>query len=252
MKELDPTAASFGELDAAASRLLAGLGPLRDADVAAPSRLPHWTRGHVLSHLARQAPALERLLEWARTGVETPQYTDRQARDAEIEAGARQPAEALVADVRRTAAHFRRTVEELPAPAWDATIRPFTGELCTPRRILVIRLRELELHHVDLDIGYGFHDIPATARDIVLDDVLGYYAGTDGTPRFTLRDRTGAELARFGTAPDVAVGDPAPPARPHGPVVSGERADILAWLSGRASGDALETTGRLPELPPWI
>ncbi|MFE3323273.1 maleylpyruvate isomerase family mycothiol-dependent enzyme [Streptomyces sp. NPDC059176] len=237
MKELDPTTASFGELDAAASRLLAGLGPLRDADVAAPSLLPGWTRGHVLSHLARQAPALERLLKWAGTGVETPQYIDRQARDAEIEAGARQPAEALVADVRRTSAHFQRAVEELPAPAWDATIRPFTGELCTPRRILAIRLRELELHHVDLAIGYGFHDIPATARDIVLDDVLGYYAEADGVPRFTLRDGRGAELARFGTG---------------GPVVSGERADILAWLAGRASGDALETTGRLPELPPWI
>ncbi|MHC5699874.1 maleylpyruvate isomerase family mycothiol-dependent enzyme [Streptomyces tirandamycinicus] len=237
MKELDPTTASFGELAAAARRLLAGLGPLQDADVGAPSLLPGWTRGHVLSHLARQAPALERLLEWARTGVETAQYTDRRARDTEIEAGARRPAAALVADVRETAAHFQRAVEELPAPAWDVTIRPFTGELCTPRRVLVIRLRELELHHVDLAIGYGFRDIPATARDIVLDDVLGYYAEADGVPEFTLRDDTGAELARFGTG---------------GPVVTGDRAGLLAWLAGRASGDALETTGRLPALPPWI
>nr|WP_246114021.1 hypothetical protein [Streptomyces montanus] len=59
----------------------------------------------------------------------------------------------MVTDVRDTATHFQRTVEELPAPAWNATIRPFTGELCTPRRILVIRPRELELHHVDLAVG---------------------------------------------------------------------------------------------------
>ncbi|GAB2960258.1 maleylpyruvate isomerase family mycothiol-dependent enzyme [Streptomyces pseudoechinosporeus] len=237
MKELEPTAATFREIGAAADRLLADLGALGDDDIAAPSRLPGWTRGHVLSHLARQVPALERLMEWARTGVETPQYANRQARDAEIEAGAHRPAADLVMDVRETATHFQRTVEELPAPAWNATIRPFTGELCTPRRILVIRLRELELHHVDLDVGYDVADIPATARSIVLDDVLGYYAAAEGVPDFTLRDSDGEELARFGTG---------------GPVVSGEPADLLAWLAGRASGARLDTTSDLPVLPSWL
>ena len=90
MKEIPPTPESFGVIAAATDRLLAQVAELDDKDIAAPSRLPGWTRGHVLSHLARQAPALERLLEWARTGVETPQYPSRRARDAEIEAGARQ------------------------------------------------------------------------------------------------------------------------------------------------------------------
>ncbi|WP_329223589.1 maleylpyruvate isomerase family mycothiol-dependent enzyme [Streptomyces sp. NBC_01485] len=237
MKELEPTTETFREIAAAADRLLAGLDALGDDDIAAPSRLPGWTRGHVLSHLARQVPALERLLEWARTGVETPQYANRQARDAEIEAGAHRLAADLVADVRESARHFQRTVEELPAPAWNAAIRPFTGELCTPRRILVIRLRELELHHVDLAVGYDVADIPATARNIVLDDVLGYYAAAEGMPDFTVRGGDGAQLARFGT---------------DGPVVSGEPADLLAWLAGRTSGARLDTTGELPVLPPWL
>lgn len=237
MKELEPTESAFGELAAATGRLLADLGAL--GDLTAPSRLPGWTRAHVLSHLAAQVPALERLLEWARTGVETPQYADRRARDAEIEAGAHRPAAGLLAHVRDTAARFLRTIEDVPAPAWNATIRPFTGELCTPRRLLVIRLRELELHHVDLAVGYEIADIPARARDIVLDDVLGYYAVADGVPDFTLHDGEGEELARFGSG--------------GGPLVSGEPADVLAWLAGRASGARLHTTGgELPVLPPWI
>ncbi|MEU9119875.1 maleylpyruvate isomerase family mycothiol-dependent enzyme [Streptomyces sp. NPDC048506] len=237
MKEIPPTPESFGEIAAAADRLLTGLAGLDDADVAGPSLLPGWTRGHVLSHLARQVPALERLLAWARTGVETPQYAGREARDAEIEAGAHATAATLVAELRASAAHFQRSVEELPAPAWQATVRPFTGELCTPRRILVIRLRELELHHADLDIGYGFADIPDSARQIVLDDLLGYYAAAEHVPDFVLSDSEGALLGRFGTG---------------GPVVSGAPAEVLAWLAGRTTGSALHSTAELPVLPPWL
>ncbi|MGW6491660.1 maleylpyruvate isomerase N-terminal domain-containing protein [Streptomyces sp. NPDC055056] len=236
MKEIAPDARAFHELAAAADRLLAALDGLTDADAAAPSRLPGWSRGHVLSHLAAQAPALERLLTWARTGVETPQYASRAARDAEIEAGTRLSADALVARVRQSAAHWQDAAESLPEPAWDATIRPFTGESCTPRRILVIRLRELVLHLVDLDLGHEIDGVPPHARDIVLEDVLGYYAHADGVPAFTLLDAEGARLARFGHG---------------GPVVRGTRAAHLAWLSGRSDGAAL-AADELPDLPPWI
>ncbi|MFJ7147040.1 maleylpyruvate isomerase family mycothiol-dependent enzyme [Streptomyces sp. NPDC100445] len=237
MKEIDPGPTAFRELTRAAERLLAAVAGLSDADIAAPSRLPGWTRAHVLSHLAAQAPGLERLLTWARTGVRTPQYASREARDAEIEAGARLRAAELVARVRQSAAHWQRTAETLPGPAWDAVVVPFTGEVCTPRRILVIRLRELVLHLVDLDVGHEVADIPPATRDIVLADVLGYYARAEGVPSFTVHGAGGEELARFGDG---------------GPTVSGTAADLLAWLSGRGTGDTLDAPGGLPALPPWI
>ncbi|WP_409055093.1 maleylpyruvate isomerase N-terminal domain-containing protein [Streptomyces sp. SYP-A7185] len=235
MKEIDPGPAVFGELQRATERLLTAATTLSDQDIAAPSRLPGWTRAHVLSHLAAQAPALERLLTWARTGVRTDQYADRAARDSEIEAGALLPATDLVARLRESAQSWQHAVETLPGPAWDATIVPFTGESCTPRRILVIRLRELTLHLVDLDIGHEVSGIPPTARDIVLDDVVGYYAEAKQVPAFTLRDAEGVELARFNGG---------------GPVVSAARAELLAWLSGR--GGLADTPDGLPVLPPWI
>ena len=54
---------------------------LTDSQARAPSLLPGWTRGHVVTHLARNADALRNLLTWARTGIPTPMYPSRQARD---------------------------------------------------------------------------------------------------------------------------------------------------------------------------
>ncbi|MFG1700137.1 maleylpyruvate isomerase N-terminal domain-containing protein [Nonomuraea sp. NPDC049309] len=60
------------ELTAATDRLLATAASLSDADLAAPSLLPGWTRGHVLAHVAQNAGSCLNLLTWARTGVRTP------------------------------------------------------------------------------------------------------------------------------------------------------------------------------------
>jgi maleylpyruvate isomerase len=66
-------------------RAAGGLDPAR---LAGPSRLPGWTRGHVLSHLARNADALVNLLTWARTGAEARMYASPAERTDGIEAGA--------------------------------------------------------------------------------------------------------------------------------------------------------------------
>ena len=57
------------ELSAATDSLVDGIGRLTDADTRGPSLLPGWTRGHVLTHLARNADGGTRLLGWARTGI---------------------------------------------------------------------------------------------------------------------------------------------------------------------------------------
>jgi hypothetical protein len=43
------------ELSTATDSLVDGIGRLTDADARGPSLLPGWTRGHVLTHLARNA-----------------------------------------------------------------------------------------------------------------------------------------------------------------------------------------------------
>ncbi len=76
---------------------------LSDRGFGEPSALPGWTRAHVVAHLARNAEALRDLLTWARTGVETPMYTSREQRAADIEHGAGRPPEQLRREVVGTA-----------------------------------------------------------------------------------------------------------------------------------------------------
>src|SRR5918995_3450961 len=58
-------------------------------DGAAPSRLPHWSIGHVLTHLARNADSMVRVFDAAERGEVIDRYEGGVARrNAEIEAGA--------------------------------------------------------------------------------------------------------------------------------------------------------------------
>jgi len=50
------------------ARLRATLAGLTDADARGPSLLPGWSVGHVLTHLARNADSLVRMLKAAARG----------------------------------------------------------------------------------------------------------------------------------------------------------------------------------------
>lgn len=69
----------------ATERLLTAVARLDNASVAEPSRLPGWSRGHVLAHLARNADALVNVLEGR------PMYPDAVTRDSDIERDAPRP-----------------------------------------------------------------------------------------------------------------------------------------------------------------
>src|ERR671939_294815 len=105
-------------------RAVAGaLARLTDDELRQPSALPGWSRAHVVAHLARNADALVNLCSWARTGVETPMYPSRQARDAAIEATATLPPDALRADFRDAEARLAEAAAVLPDRAWSAPLR---------------------------------------------------------------------------------------------------------------------------------
>ncbi|MFD0328597.1 maleylpyruvate isomerase N-terminal domain-containing protein [Streptacidiphilus monticola] len=55
-------------------RLMDTLEAMRPEQVAEPSQLPGWTRGHVIAHLARNADALSNLLIGARLGERRAMY----------------------------------------------------------------------------------------------------------------------------------------------------------------------------------
>ncbi|MFI5837606.1 maleylpyruvate isomerase family mycothiol-dependent enzyme [Micromonospora sp. NPDC051300] len=229
-----------GELAAANDRLLRTVTGLTAADVAAPSPLPGWTRAHVLTHLARNADGFVNLLTSARTGESIPMYASLDARAADIEAGAgRGPAD-LLDDLRRSGQRFDAAVAQMPAEAWGATVQTRRGPW--PAALLVWgRLREVEVHHVDLAAGYRPADWPEAFAQRLLHEVTNGLADNPGAPAMVLRVEGGAH--------ELVVGDPE-----GAPTITGPAPELAAWLTGRGTGELLtvDPDGPLPTPPEWI
>ena len=83
---------ALDEMAAVTDRLLQSVDSMSPEAVAGPSLMPGWTRGHVLTHLARNADAITNLVLAARTGDGRPMYVGGpEGREAAIQAGADRP-----------------------------------------------------------------------------------------------------------------------------------------------------------------
>lgn len=229
-----------GEVDDATARLLRTTAGLDESSLAAASLLPGWTRGHVLAHLARNADGFVNLLTAARTGEAIPMYASPAARSSDIEAGASRPQAAHLDDLRRTADRFAEAVAAMPAEAWGATVDTRRGPW-SAAYLVWGRLREVEVHHVDLAVEYRPADWPEAFGHRLLREVATGLAGRSDAPPMVLRCD--------GRRHDLVVGD-----RTAAPTVTGAAPDLAAWLIGRSPGAALTVSpdGPLPTPPEWI
>ncbi len=234
----DP-AGALAAVTEATTRLLATARTLDDDAVREPSLLPGWTRGHVLGHVAGNADGLANLLDWARTGVERPQYTSWSERDAAIEERAARPAAEHLADLAAAAQRFADAAGAVPADRWDVPVRGISGPERPARHFLWARRREVEIHHVDLAAGYRPEDWPGEFVAGALDEALARLAATPEAPALVVR------ATDIGLHVAVGAGTAS--------TVSGPAVGLLAWLTGRSAGESLhvEPGGRLPTLPPW-
>ncbi|MFE4754010.1 maleylpyruvate isomerase family mycothiol-dependent enzyme [Streptomyces mirabilis] len=215
----------------ATERLLNAAAKMDNASAAEPSRLPGWSRGHVLAHLSRNADALVNVLDGR------PMYVSGEARDADIERDAPRPLAGQLADLRESAARFQ-DVGAAPAD-WSRTVELRNGVTDSAARVPFRRWVEVELHHVDLGIGYELEDLPEEFVEREIEFLADRFTGhsqvtstriTDGTRAWsTGRDAEGG--------PEVTVTGPAPA--------------LLGWLSGRRDGSGRSIDGGpLPALPP--
>ncbi|GHG71361.1 maleylpyruvate isomerase [Streptomyces griseocarneus] len=213
----------------ATDRLLSALAGLDNAALAGPSRLPGWTRGHLLAHLARNADALVNVLEGR------PMYTSGEARDADIERDAPRPLDVQIADLRESTEGFVRAAT---APAdWSRTVFMRNGVTEKASRIPFRRLMEVELHHVDLGIGYELEDLPDAFTAGEIEFLTDRFSGNPAVPAIRVAATDGRQW-RTGRADGEVL------------TVTGPAAGLLGWLAGRRDGTGLETGGApLPVLP---
>lgn len=179
--EIHPDLASGLCLDAQ-QRLMRRIELLTDDDMRKPSRLPAWSVGHVLTHLARNADAHTRRLVGALVEEDVPKYRGGQKqRSQEIEDGAGRQAEQIIADLRSSQAALEDILAQCVAAEWPNGHFLGGGDYgvagCPAHR-----LREVEMHHVDLGLGYSAMDWPEEYVDWELPVLLASAAGRLDSP----------------------------------------------------------------------
>ena len=241
--------ADLAELTASHDRLLAALsGPVVFDEQAAraPSGLPGWSRGHLLTHLARNADGMGNLVDWATSGRPSPMYPSMRVREADIEAGAGRPAAELVGDLADACRRIQQRLAEVTGPALQALVE--MGPLRVPTRgadLVSLRVREVEIHHVDLRLGYRPAQWSAVFVGRTLDQLVPRFASQGEVPVQALVATDTGDRWSFG-ASGRGGGDLAGPAHA-----------LLGWLTGRigpqgAAGAGLSVAGGgVPAAPPW-
>lgn len=218
---------------AGTEHLLTVVASLSDGEFGGESRLPGWSKAHVIGHVARNAEALARLATWARTGAETPMYADRAQRAAEIEESAVQPPHVLRASLATTADLLDAALGRLAPDHWTATVRSALGREIPAAEIPWMRIREVWLHAVDLTGDAAVHEIPDGVVDLLLDDVCAGLSTKENCPDVTVAPTDRAAVWRLGP------GEPRTVAR-------GSAAELVGWLTGRLRRPAI------PPLPTWL
>jgi maleylpyruvate isomerase len=200
--------------------LMADLDRVDDATALGPSMLPGWTRGHVLTHLARNADSNTGIFLAAQAGDVVAQYPGgNEQRAADIEAGADRSAAELCLDVEAATARLEAAWASTTDEVWETGrgVSVARGEVSLSEWVFS-RWRETEVHHADLDVGYTWARWPA---------------------RYVREDLRRATMAYRAQQP-MGQGEMPPRALA---LVPNER---LAWMLGRHWPDGLH------EAPRWI
>jgi maleylpyruvate isomerase len=217
-------------------------------NVRSQCRLPGWTVGHLLTHLARNADAITSVVESAGRGEVAPMYRGGPAaRDAAIEAGAGRPAAELVNDVLSSSRRLEKAWTEASHAVWADGLGLRGAGPATVSDFVFLRWREVEVHQADLGLGTGVEpwDVLPVAY---LDREWG-----EMTKGLESRLPEGVAVVLVpGDRPSRAFGRPADPADPSAPVdpaavvrVHGTAGRLLAWLMDRGGDPSW------PVLRPW-
>lgn len=223
-------------LAAANQRLVRTIDALEDETFTAPSLLPDWTVGHVIAHLSLNGEGLAGALNGVAGGVATPMYASPEARDTDIAAlGTASPSE-LRSRLMASTELFDREVSDLPESKWEVKIERTPGQRAfSARSTVLMRLREVEIHLVDLGVGPTAADWSPELTAVLLESLRSFECPI----AFRVLARDLARTWEYGDGEPTAT-------------VTGESHALAWWLTGRGDGAGLTSeTGSLPEVSAW-
>ncbi|AMB39041.1 MULTISPECIES: maleylpyruvate isomerase family mycothiol-dependent enzyme [Paenarthrobacter] len=225
------------------------LNELTDEELDGGTRLPGWTRRHLVAHVGYNARAIARLIEWAGTGVETPMYSSPEARGEEIQFGATLSPIALRNLFGHSAVHLSVEWRDLPDADWSNEVRTAQGRTVPASETAWMRTREVWMHAVDLDNGATFNDIPAPVLERLLKDITSAWRTRETDTGLLIKVTGTAENGTDLTFGDTSAADPT--------FVSGPLAAVVEWAAGRGNSGVTAAgpdarAGEVPAAPMWI
>ena len=233
---------AFDLLADASQRLTRTVDGFHGDDWTAPTRLPEWTRAHVVAHLALNAEGIARCLRGVvADDPEEPatMYDSTEQRDSDIaELAGRDPAEIRDRLLAATTL-LHDAVLAVPDDGWECRVERTPGGRSMPTSALPgMRLREVEIHHVDLAASYAVDDWPLAFAEHLLDAMS---KRVDDGAAFEVKPLDSQRTWTFGE-PDAE----------DTPVVTGPAGEIAWWLTGRTAAESVTSSrGALPEIGAW-
>lgn len=219
-------------LDRETAMLLATVESLSGDELAAPSQCEGWSRADVVAHLASNARALVRMVDWAVTGEEQQIYSSRAARDEDIARIAAMPRRELINELVEASRFFAEQSERLAGEVQAEEVR--IGATPIPATSLVaVRISEVVVHHADLDTAWTIEEADPDSLLNALEAAVRTMRAK-GAPGMTLVTEERDEWV---------IGDGALR-------VESDREGLLEWLA-RGDGENVEADGPLPVLPSW-
>ena len=241
MPDLADTDHHLALLVEAGQRLVRSVDGLTGDDWAAPSALPDWSRAHVVAHLALNGEALEAVLTGVVEGDPVPMYESQDARDTEIaELAGADPAQ-LRERLLASTVTFPEAVQRVPPDVWKGRFeRTRDGSTLPLLATPVMRLREIEIHHVDLAVGYSPDEWPDGFAEDLVDGMAKRQRGDSPGQGFLVRPLDTDRTWEVGAPGDDPV------------VVTGPVRHVAWWLTGRPPSQQVSSSrGELPRIGSW-
>ena len=192
----------------------------------------------MVAHLTGNALGLINLTRWAATGTETPMYPSKEKRASEIDRRAALPWDELVAEQTKAAGALRAALLGLTEPVSARALRLGSGARADAWSLGAIRIREVEIHRVDLAGDYTASDWSSTFTLRTLSELTPFFRDHREVPVRVLRATDTGNCWVVGSgATDL----------------QGREADLLAWLVGRPYRDVTTTDhAAVPLAPAWV
>lgn len=173
-------------------------------------------------------------------------YESARSRDADIDRDAPRGLREQLGDVQDSAERFQRLGAE--DADWARTVELRNGVKDLASNVPFRRWIEVELHHVDLGIGYELEDLSAEFTQREINFLAKRFRDHPGLPPLLIKQDDGRMISTGAvqalTLEEIKADAPVP----LGIVIRGRQADLLGWLAGRRDGGAL-TVDRAPCRP---